>query len=38
VGQLNVQQEINGVLYVDPSAKLPVNTIRKIMLGIAGGP
>ena len=37
VGHANVQQEINGVLYVDRSAKLPVEAIRKIMLGIAGG-
>lgn len=33
----DVQQEINGVLYFDRSAKLPVDTIRKIMMGIAGG-
>ncbi|MFT6519960.1 MAG: hypothetical protein ACJATP_003643 [Candidatus Azotimanducaceae bacterium] len=33
----DVQQEINGVLYFDRSAKLPVEAIRKIMVGIAGG-
>jgi hypothetical protein len=32
----DVQQEINGVLYFDRTPKLPLETIRRIMLGVNG--
>jgi beta-galactosidase/beta-glucuronidase len=32
----DVQQEINGVLYFDRTPKLPLKTIRRIMLGVNG--
>jgi beta-galactosidase/beta-glucuronidase len=32
----DVQQEINGVLYFDRTPKLPIEEIRRIMMGIGG--